>query len=403
MKKLLLLLALLAITSALFAQDKEMKTDSADKKKDPYAELLKDAERQKGLFDVITKDGKTLFEIPLELLEDEILIVSRISGFVKGLNFGGAGTKSRPQQVIRWQKHGKKLLLRSVSYNSVASEDQPIYESVRNNNFEPIVAAFDIKAYGKDSASVVADVTSLFTTDVAMIGAMSDNQRKNFGIKGLDKSRSMVMSTKAFPSNVEVRHVLTYNGSKLPDNRLTGTMSVEMNQSFILLPAEPMQPRLYDPRVSYFSIQQTNYGLDAQRAETQRFITRWRLEPVDMDAWKRGELVDVKKPIVYYIDPATPKEWAPYIKQGVDDWQKTFEAIGLKNAIRGEYAPTKEENPDWSPEDVRYSVIRYVSTDIQNAMGPHVHDPRTGEILESDIIWYHNVMRLLRNWYLIQT
>lgn len=408
MLRLLLLLALIASSPFAFAQDDdspvgEEKKEEKKEKKDPYAELLKDATVEEGLFDVISKDDKLMFELPLALLDEEILVVSRIKGFVKGLNFGGAGTRSRPQQVVRWQQHGKKLLLRSVSYNSVANADDPVYESVRNNNFEPIVAAFDIKAYGKDSASVVVDVTSLFTTDVEMIGAMDDDQRKNFGIKGLDKSRSMVMSTKAFPSNVEIRHVLTYTGSKLPDNQVTGTMSVEMNQSFILLPADPMQPRVYDPRVAYFSIRQTNYSADAQRAETQRFITRWRLEPVDMAAWERGELVDVKKPIVYYIDPATPPDWAPYIAQGVDDWAKVFESIGLKNAIMSKKAPTKEEDPDWSPEDVRYSVIRYVTTDIQNAMGPHVHDPRTGEILESDIIWYHNVMNLLRNWYLIQT
>ena len=386
----------------LLAQD-----DDADKEKkedkDPYKELTEDADLQSGLFDVIMKDGKTYFELPMDLLDEEILVVSRISGHVKGLNFGGAGMKSRPQQVVRWQKHGEKLLLRSVSYNSVASPDLPVYQSVKNNNYEPIVAAFDIEAYGKDSATVVADVTPFFTTDQAMIGAMGDDERKEFGIKGLDKDRSLIMSVKAFPGNVEVRHVLTYNGDKLPDNQVTGTLSVEMNQSFILLPAEKMTPREYDPRVGYFSIEQTNYGLDAQRAEKQRFITRWRLEPVDMEAWERGELVDVKKPIVYYIDPATPADWAPYIKQGVNDWQEAFEAIGLKNAIMAKDAPTKEEDPDWSPEDVRYSVIRYVTTEIQNAQGPHVHDPRTGEILESDIIWYHNVMNLLRNWYLIQT
>ena len=405
MQKLLLFFCLLfTLTASVYAQDEE-KDDKKEEKeeKDPYADLMKDATVQEGLFNVVEKEDKIYFEIPNELLEDEILIVSRISGHVRGLNFGGAGMKSRPQQVIRFQKKGEKLLLRSVSYNSVASEELPVYQSVRNNNFEPIVAAFDIKAKGPDEGSVVADVTSFFTTDVAMIGALSDRQRKDFGIKGLDKSRSLVMHTKAFPSNVEVRHVLTYTGSKLPDNAVTGTLSVEMNQSFILLPAEPMQPRVYDPRVGYFSIQQTNYGLDAQRAERQRFITRWRLEPVDMAAWERGELVDVKKPIVYFIDPATPEEWAPYIAQGVDDWQKAFEAIGLKNAIMSKRAPTKAEDPDWSPEDVRYSVIRYVTTEIQNAQGPHVHDPRTGEILESDIIWYHNVMNLLRNWYLIQT
>lgn len=405
MLRILLLLAFISSYSFIFSQEDKANDETKEKKekKDPYKDLIEDADVEEGLFGVINKEGKLYFELPLTLLEDEILVVSRIKGFVKGLNFGGAGTKSRPQQVVRWQKHGEKILLRSVSYNSVASPDDPVYESVRNNNFEPLIDAFDIKAYGKDSASVVIDVTSFFTTDVTMIGAMSDDQRKNFGIKGLDKSRSLIMSTKAFPSNVEVRHLLTYNGSKLPDNQVTGTMSVEMNQSFILLPAEPMRPRAYDPRASYFSIRQTDYSSDAQRAETQRFITRWRLEPVDMEAWKRGELVDVKKPIVYYIDPATPEDWAPYIAQGVDDWAKVFESIGLKNAIMSKRAPTKAEDPDWSPEDVRYSVIRYVTTDIQNAMGPHVHDPRTGEILESDIIWYHNVMKLLRNWYLIQT
>ncbi|NJB87678.1 hypothetical protein GGR26_003462 [Lewinella marina] len=389
--------------STLHAQDNGEDEKTEKKDKNAYRDLVKDATVQEGLFGVISKDGKTYFELPVQLLDEEILVVSRISGHVKGLNFGGAGMKSRPQQVVRWQKHGEKVLLRSVSYNSVASEELPVYQSVKNNNFEPIVAAFDIKAYGPDSATVVADVTPFFTNDEPMIGALDDDERKRFGIKGLDKDRSLIMRVKAFPSNVEVRHVLTYKGDDLPDNKVTGTLSVEMNQSFILLPADPMKPRKYDPRVGYFSIEQTNYGLDAQRAEKQRFITRWRLEPVDMEAWERGELVEVKKPIVYYIDPATPAEWAPYIKQGVEDWQKAFEAIGLKNAIQAKDAPTKAEDPDWSPEDVRYSVIRYVTTEIQNAQGPHVHDPRTGEILESDIIWYHNVMNLLRNWYLIQT
>ena len=399
----LLLIFCSCAPAPFFAQGNEGAKADTSATTDPYAKLLDGAASQKGLFDVHSKDGKTYFELPLALLDDEILVVSRISGFVKGLNFGGAGVRSRPQQVIRWQRMHNKVLLRSVSYNSVADFDSPVYQSVRNNNFEPVIGAYPIKAYGPDSASVVLDVTGLFTDDIPMFGAMTDGQRKRFKIKGLDKGRSLVSRVRAFPENVEVRHILTYKGDDLPDNQITGTLSVEMNQSFILLPADPMRPRFADPRVGYFSIERTNYGLDAQRAERERFITRWRLEPVDEEAWKRGELVDVKKPIVYYLDPATPTEWAPYIKQGVDDWARVFEAIGLKNAIRGEYAPTKEEDPDWSPEDVRYSVIRYVTTDIQNAMGPHVHDPRTGEILESDIIWYHNVMNLLRNWYLIQT
>jgi hypothetical protein len=389
-------------------EEKSNDVDSKDEKKKSkfkeYSELITDkAITDEGLFTVHKVDDKYYFEIPDDLLEKEILITSRISGFVKGLNFGGAGVRSRPQQVIRWQRKDDNLMIRSVSYNSVATEEDPIYESVRNNNFEPIIMVFDIKAIGKDSTSTVIDIEKLFNTDVPMIGAMSDNQRKNFGIRNLDKSRSFINKMKAYPENVEIKHVLSYTGTSLPDNQVTGTLSVEMSQSFILLPEVPMQPRLWDARVGYFSIRQTDYSLDEQRAGQRRYITRWRLEPKDMAAYRRGEKVEPKKPIVYYIDPATPQKWRPFIKQGIEDWQVAFEEAGFKNAIMAKDPPSKEEDPDWSPEDVRYSVVRYVSTDIQNAMGPHVHDPRTGEIIESDIIWYHNVMNLLRNWYFVQT
>jgi hypothetical protein len=387
---------------------KPKKTETPDKPKKgkmkPYKKVItKDAESQKGLFSVHKVDEDWYFEIPDSLLEEEILVTSRVSGFVKGLNFGGAGVKSQPQQVIRWQKKEGNLLLRSVSYNSVASFEDPIYKSVKNNNFEPIISSFPIDAMPKDSSSYAIKVNSFFTSDVPMISAMNSRQKKNFGIRGVDGKRSFINDIKVFPTNINVKHVLTYTGSKLPDNGNTGTMTLEMTQSFILLPEIPMQPRHYDARVSYFSLGQTDYSADEHKAFKQRFITRWRLEPKDPEAYFRGELVEPTKQIVYYIDPATPKKWVPYLMQGVNDWQVAFEAAGFKNAIEARLAPTKEEDPDWSPEDVRYSVIRYVSTDIQNAMGPHVHDPRTGEILESDIIWYHNVMNLLRNWYFVQT
>lgn len=375
----------------------------------PYKQVItKKALTQEGLITTHKVDEKYYFELPMDLLEKEIMVVSRISGYVKNLSFGGAGMKSRPQQVIRFQKVDDKILMRSVSYHSVADEKEPIYKSLKNNNFEPIIHSFAIAAYNKDSSAnkvsgVVFEVNPFFTTDIALIGALNDGQRKRFAIGGVDSKRSLITSTKSFPSNTEIRHILTYRGKKLPDNFLTQTLSVEMNQSFILLPKTLMQPRLYDGRVGYFSIQQTNYSSERQKAETQRFITKWRLEPKDMAAFKRGELVEPKKQIVYYIDPGTPEKWRPYLKQGVNDWQKAFEAAGFKNAIIAKDSPSKEEDPDWSPEDVRYSVIRYITTDIPNAQGPHVHDPRTGEILESDILWYHNVMNLLRNWYLIQT
>jgi len=396
--------------------DKEKTEKPVEKKKaapkkgtpKPYKDVItKKAITQEGLMTTHKVDAKYYFELPMDLLEKEIMVVSRISGYVKNLSFGGAGMKSRPQQVIRWQKVDNKILMRSVSFHSVADEKEPIYKSLRNNNFEPIIQSFPIAAFNKDTTGkvlgVVIEINPFFTTDIALIGALGDSQRKRFAIGGVDSKRSLITGTKSFPSNTEVRHILTYRGKKLPDNFLTQSLSVEMNQSFILLPETLMQPRDYDERVGYFSIQQTNYSSDKQKAAKQRFITRWRLEPKDMDAFKRGELVEPKKQIVYYIDPGTPEKWRPFLKQGVNDWQKAFEAAGFKNAIIAKDPPTKEEDPDWSPEDVRYSVIRYITTDIPNAQGPHVHDPRTGEILESDILWYHNVMSLLRNWYFIQT
>lgn len=399
---------LLTVSSPVMAQD----TAEGDKKEEPakkkkgksYTDVItEEAITDEGFFTVHKVGAKYYFEVPKDLLEKEILVVSRIAGHVKGINFGGAGMKSRPQQVIRWQLKDNTVLLRSVSYVNVAEEGQPIYESVRNNNFEPVIMTFPMEVYNADSTAVVFEVSELFTSDVDMIGALSEGQKKSFGIRSLDRKRSFINHIKSFPSNVEVRHVLTYTGTQLPANSLTNTLSVEMNQSFILLPEVPMQPRLYDARVNYFSVRQTDYSLDEQKAAQRQYITRWRLEPKDPAAYARGELVEPIKPIVYYIDPATPEKWRPYLKKGIEDWQSAFEKAGFKNAILAKDPPSKEEDPDWSPEDVRYSVIRYVATDIQNAQGPHVHDPRTGEILESDIIWYHNVMNLLRNWFLIQT
>jgi hypothetical protein len=228
-------------------------------------------------------------------------------------------------------------------------------------------------------------------------------RRKQYKVTALDESRSFIDNIRSFPINIENRHVLTYKASEPPSNASTGSISLEINNSMILLPKIPMMPRLEDHRVGFFSQNQTDYGREDQKASTRTFIRRWRLEPKDLEAYKRGELVEPKKQIVYYIDPATPAKWRPYLKQGVNDWNKAFEAAGFKNAIVAKDAPSAAEDPEWSPEDARYSVIRYFASNIQNAYGPHVADPRSGEIIESDIGWYHNVMNLLRNWYFIQT
>lgn len=393
-----------AATASQPAQDAPKNNTASTSKIKTFKEVITSkAVSDPGLFTVHKVESKYYFEIPDSLLNREILVITRISGTVENFNFGGAGMETRPEQIARWERMEDKILLRSVSYTSVANPDLPIYQSVRNNNFDPVIMTFDIAALGKDSTSTVIEVSELFTKDVEMIGPMSAGQRRDFGVRSLDRTRSMIVSMKSFPLNTEVRHILTYEATTPPANRTTNTLSVEMNQSFVLLPKTPMMPRMYDDRVGYFSISQYDYGLDEQKAARRRYITRWRLEPKDPAAFARGELVEPVKPIVYYIDPATPVKWRKYLKQGVEDWNVAFEEAGFKNAIMAKDPPTPEEDPEFSPEDVRYSVIRYVTNPIQNAMGPHVHDPRSGEIIESDIIWYHNVMNLLRNWYFVQT
>ena len=366
----------------------------------PFSEVVTDdAVTDEGLFDVHLEDdgAKLLFQIPDSLMGREMLIVSRVARTTEGYNYGGSKVNT---QAVRWERQGNNVLLRTLQYQSVAADSLPIYRAVRDAQFEPIIARVPVAAIGPDSSSVVVDMTETFTGDIPVFG-LPRGARTQFGIRRLDGDRSFLARAMSFPLNVEVRSVLTYDANEPPENASTGTVSVEMAHSMVLLPAEPMRPRRYDPRVGYFSIGQTDYGLDAQRAEERRYITRWRMEPSDPEAYARGELVDPVKPIVYYIDPATPEEWRPYLKQGVDDWQVAFEAAGFSNAIMGMDPPV--DDPEWSPEDVRYSVIRYFPSDIANAYGPHVHDPRSGEILESDIGWYHNVMNLLRNWYFVQT
>jgi hypothetical protein len=377
-----------------------------DDKYKPYDEVITDeAQTDEGLFTVHKVDGNYFYEVPDSLLDKEMLLVSRIAGTQNNLSFGGAGMKAKSQQVIHWQKKDDKILLRHVSHESIADENSSIYKSVKNNNFEPVVQSFDIETVRKDSAhnTKVIDVTKFFTSDVPLISGLSKSQRTEFEVRRLDGGRSFIDSIRTYPKNVEARHILTYDSNNPPDDGATGTLSLEMNQSMILLPDEPMQKRAVDNRVGYFSIEQIKYGGERHKAEDKQFATRYKLVPKDKEAYLDGELVEPVEPIVYYIDPATPQKWRSYIKQGVEDWQKAFEAAGFKNAIIAKDPPTEEEDPAFSPEDVRYSVIRYIANEIPNAQGPHVHDPRTGQILESDVLWYHNVMNLLRNWYFVQT
>ena len=368
----------------------------------PYSKVVtKDHKTDEGLFKVHQKDNSYLFEIPDSLLRREMLMVTRIAKTASGIGFGGGKTNT---QVLRWEKKNKQILLRVVSHSVVADTLLPVHEAVVNSNLEPILFSFPIKAFSKDSTATVIDATSLFSTDVKPLG-FPNFYRRAYQATRMDKTRSYIDRVSSYPRNIEVRHVKTYFANKAPSNSAVGSITLEMSNSMVLLPKVPMKRRYFDERVGWFARGQTDYGLKDQKSKTVRYLDRYRLEVKDEDIekFKRGELVEPKKQIVYYVDRATPKEWVPYIIQGVNDWQVAFEAAGFKNAIVGKMAPTKEEDPDYSPEDIRYSVIRYLASPIPNANGPHVSDPRSGEILESDINWYHNVMTLLHNWFFVQT
>ncbi len=368
----------------------------------PYDMVItKKAISDKGLFDVHKVDDMYYYEIPDSLFQREMLMVTRIAKTASGIGFGGGKQNT---QVLRWQRKDKNVLLRVVSHEIVAADSLPVNEAVTNSNFEPVLQSFPIKAFNKDSTATVIDVTPLFSSDVKALG-FPLRRRKQYKISKLESKLSFIESLKSYPRNIEARHVKTYASSEPPSNSSTGTISLEMNNSMILLSKEPMKRRMFDQRVGWFARGQVDYGLEDQESKTVRYLDRWRLEVKDEDIekYQRGELVEPKKQIVYYIDRATPAKWRQFIKDGIEDWQVAFEAAGFKNAIIAKDPPSLEEDPEWSPEDVRYSVVRYLASPIPNANGPHVSDPRSGEILESDINWYHNVMTLLRNWYFVQT
>ncbi len=370
----------------------------------PYGQVVtRQAVTDTGVVTVHQVDDRWLFEVPDSLAGRDFLLVTRIAGVPA--NFGGflsAGT-SVEERVVRWEREGDRVLLRSISFDQVADDSLPIARSVVSNNLPQILAAFPVQAYTGDSASAVVDVTEFFAGDTPGIAGLNAAQRRQYQVRRLDPARSYVNTIRAYPLNVEVRHTQTFEAGEPPGDRSSGAMSLEMRQSIVLLPATPMRPRYADPRAGYSTVTRVNYGLDEQKAATQSFIRRWRLEPKDPAAYARGELVEPVTPIVYYVDPATPAQWRPFVRQGVEDWQPVFEAAGFRNAIIAREPPSPVEDPEWDPEDIRYSVVRWAASTTRNAVGPSTSDPRSGEIIESDITWYHNHMRSYRNRLMIET
>ncbi|MEX2456177.1 MAG: DUF5117 domain-containing protein, partial [Balneolaceae bacterium] len=355
------------------------------------------AESTEGLFTIHQTDDKLFYEIPDSLLGRDMIIHSRIAKTAQGLGWGG--DRLAPQQMVQWERKGGSIYLRGVSYDNTADENMPVYQAVQNSNFPTIIEAFEIVE--ERNGSVVIDVSDLYLNDSRAFG-LQNRHRQQYNVRSLDRDRSYMEFAKNFPENVEIRTVLTYNADNPPSQQRTGAISLEVNHSMILLPKEPMRPRLFDERVAMISISQTDYSSDAQFSETKRYVTRFRLEPSDMDAYERGELVEPKKPIVFYIDPATPEEWRPYFIKGINEWNVAFEEAGFKNAIRAEMAP--EDDPDFSLMDARYSVIRYLTSPVHSAnAGPDVIDPRSGETIRAHMNMHQNVMKRLHWWSMSQT
>jgi len=366
----------------------------------PYDRVItKEAKSDPGIFTVHRVGERFYYEIPANQLNKEFLWVSQIARTTVGAGQGGQAIGNR---VVKWERRNNRVFLRSISYDIVADRKTPIAQAVEAANNDAILMAFNVEAVGKDDAPVI-DVTRLFTTEVPEFSGRSRVRSRQF-----DGARSFIERAVSFPENIEVEATHTYStgvelqGPQPVPNPAAaarpGSASVVMHYSMVKLPENPMMPRLFDERVGYFTVQQYDYGRDEHRAQRRRYIARWRLEKKDPAA----ALSEPIKPIVYYVDPATPAKWVPFIKRGIESWQPAFEEAGFKNAILAKDAPTKEQDPDWSPEDARYSVIRWLPSTTENASGPHVSDPRTGEILESDIQFHHNVMNLVRDWYFVQ-
>jgi hypothetical protein len=369
-----------------------------------YDEVItKKALSRSGMFRIHQIDEQYFFEIPDSLLNRDILVVNRISKAPAGLrpSVNVYAGDQVAENVIRFEKGpNNRIFMKRMIFRerSADSTENGMYRSVLNSSLQPIVAAFPVKALGSDSNSYVLDLTSFIQSENEILH-FGPEAKKGLALGGVQADKSYVVSVKSFPINVEVKTVRTYSptapGTTLP-------VTYELNSSLVLLPAQPMKPRFADARVGFFSRGVIDFDATPQRVSSRYYATRWRLEPrpEDRESYLRGELVEPQKPIVYYIDPATPKKWIPYLIAGVNDWQKAFEQAGFKNAIKA--LPAPENDSTWSIDDASHNVIVYKPSAIANASGPHVHDPRSGEIIETHINWYHNIMALVHDWYMIQ-
>ncbi len=368
----------------------------------PYAQVIRGEVKTKaGLFKTHQIGSQLYYEIPATEMGKDLLLVTQIAKTNEGDGYGGQAVDER---VVRWERRGNRVLLRSVSYAIVSDPSAPIAEAVRNANYDAILATFNVAAYGPDSAAVI-EVSRIYTNPPSEISVV---QRYRGTV---DAARSFLERVATYPRNIEVEATLTISAQPTPQSFFPGlpptppapgtpptTKSFVVHWSMVRLPDQPMMPRLRDSRIGYFFTSTVDFSRPEQRAQQRNYISRWRLEKKDPTA----ALSEPVQPIVYYVDPATPTWLVPFVKKGIEEWQGAFEAAGFKNAIIAKEAPSKTEDPDWSPEDARYSVVRWLPSTIENAVGPSVVDPRSGEILEADVQMYHNIMNLQTWWYWTQ-
>lgn len=410
----LLVVVMIAVSDAIAqrpGRGGREKSGAADAKKEtktkikPYGEVItKEAKTHPGLFIVHKIDDKVFYEIPTDKLNKDMLWVTQIEKTQAGYSNAGMPVGDR---VVRWELRGDKILLRDVKYTVRADVDDPIRQAVEASSVAPIIQVFQVAAWGTDKKAVI-DVTSLFTSDVSEF-----SPKRALNASSIDSKKTFVESIKSFPGNINTEILATYKLSSSPassgggrrrpsDIRRDPTQSsitVVLNHSMRQLPEDPMQARRFDSRVGFFTVGFQDFGdNENHEVESVKLITRWRLEKKD----PKAAVSEPKQPIVFYVGRGVPDKWKPFIKKGIEMWKPAFEDAGFKNAIIGKYAPSPQEDPNWDPEDCRISTIRWLPSMTENAFGPHVHDPRTGEILEADVRIYHNVLKLCRDWYFVQ-
>lgn len=368
-----------------------------------YKVVKPDAITRKGLFTVHKVDDKYYFEIPDSLLGRDLLVVTRISQGAAGIRPGYSGYAGDQigTTVIRFEKGpSDNLFLRRISFaDNIGDSTNSMFNAVIRSNMQPLAASFAISAYSPDKRSSVIEVTNYLNGDNDIL-FFSPGIKQQMKVGSMLNTMCYIKDVRPFPLNVEIRTIKTYEQASSG----TSSFTWELNTSILVLPKKPMEKRFADRRIGYFTERYTDYNSNPQGVEIVSYIKRWRLEPrpEDLQRYKQGKLVEPEKPIVFYIDPATPKKWIPYLIEGVNDWQEAFEKAGFKNAIMAREAPDKEEDPEWNLQDSRHSVIVYKPSEWANATGHIITDPRSGEILESHINFYHNIMSLLRTWYMVQ-